>query len=60
MVKQLMRLAHVQEIWSSNRRPAKSYTTLQTVPTASSMQVVVLSWCYDVEMGTTNSLHASP
>jgi len=27
--------------------------------TSTSMQVVVLPWRYDVEMGTANSLHAS-
>jgi len=39
-------------------RPSKSYTALQTVATAlTSMQVAVLPWRYDAEMGTANSLH---
>jgi len=30
MTKQLTRVSRVREVWSSNPRPAKSYTALQT------------------------------
>jgi len=48
----------VQEAWSSNPEPAKLYTTLQTrfAIAATSMQAAVLTWYYDVKIGTGNSL----
>jgi len=56
----LTRVPRLREVWSSNPRPAKSYTALQTVRHRfKSTQVAVLSWRYDAGMGTANSLHAS-
>jgi len=40
-----------------SQRPAEAYTVCTTAST--STQVAVLPWCYDVEMGTANSLHVS-
>jgi len=55
-----MRVPRVREVWSSNSGPAKSTQRCKRCATAStSIQVAVLPWRYDAEMGTANSLHAS-
>jgi len=61
MAKQLMHVPHVQEEESLNSkgRPNLTKHCKRFTITSTSMQVAVLPWCYDVEMGTANSLHAS-
>jgi len=59
LAERLTRMPRVREVWSSKPGPAKSYTALQTVCASTPTQVAVLPWCYDTEMGTANSLHAS-
>jgi len=53
-------MPRVPEIWGSNPGPAKFDKRCKRFATVStSTQVAVLSWRYDVEIGTANSLHAS-
>jgi len=50
----------VQDVWSSNPRPAKLVTGCKHfVKASTSTKVAVFPWRYDAEMGTANSLHAS-
>jgi len=63
MAERTTRVPRVREVWSLNPGPAKSYTPLQITVRCRfniySMQVTVLSWRYDAEIDTANSLHAS-
>jgi len=61
MAEQLIHMPHVRKVessipknWLKLAQHCKRFTIASTF-----MQVAVLSWCYDAEMGTINLLHAS-
>jgi len=61
MAERLTRLPRVREVEISflKGRPNLTQRCKRFVTASTSTQVAVLLWCYDVEMGTANSLHAS-
>jgi len=60
MTECLTLVSRVQDAESSNLRPDKSYTALQTDRHCStSAQVAVLPWRYIAEIGAASSFHAS-
>jgi len=50
-------VSHMQEIWSSNSGPAKSYTFANGLPPFSYVRSCVALASLFAEMGTANSLH---
>jgi len=61
MAELLTRVPRVREVENSNPKGRPNLTPrCKWLATAStSTQVAVLPWCYDAEMDTANSLHAS-